>query len=400
MNDKFYTDKLFQKLLDNTLSNEEYEELMTIINNSDSSSIFNNSLYKHWEDINTRSVSKEKLPDSKTSFKNILNQIEQGAPTKNKETKFYAPLIKQWFGIAATLLFLVGIFSIILKDTTSDQVSIPSTPIPTSGLITLQLDNGSVETITDTNESTIRTAKGTVVGTQNGSSLHYLNNSVAEELIYNTLHIPFGKKFELLLSDGTKVTLNAGSSLKYPVQFLSGHTRKVFLKGEAFFDVAKDAKHPFIVNANDLNIQVLGTEFNLSYFPEDEEISTVLVEGSVELYKDGADKNKNTVTQLQPGQKASWNPLKNSMQVKAVDVSLYTSWMHGELICKAMPFSKLRTKLERHFNIRIENNNEALDKQIYTATFKGESLEDILEAFKEDFPFKYSREGDTITITN
>lgn len=228
--------------------------------------------------------------------------------------------------------------------------------------------------------------------------MDYKGSKTHKKLVYNTLNIPFGKQFELLLSDGTQVTLNSGSSLRYPVNFITGKDRKVFLKGEAFFDVAKDASHPFIVNADQINIRVLGTQFNLSFYPEDEDISTVLVEGSVALYKEGADMKKNTSTQLVPGQQAAFNKSKNEMSVNEVDTHNHTAWKDGYLLFKASPFYRIRSKLERHFNISIEDKTQLLHNQVYTATFRNETIEEILEAFKEDTPFQYKREGSKITI--
>src|SRR5690606_36367432 len=118
----------------------------------------------------------------------------------------------------------------------------------------------------------------------------------SDKLAYNTLKIPFGKKFRLQLSDGTMVHINSGSTLKYPIKFIAGENRQVYLDGEAFFDVAKDKKHPFIVNADNLNVRVLGTHFNVSNYPEDAVTDVVLVEGSVGMYRSNEefDASKNT----------------------------------------------------------------------------------------------------------
>ena len=262
----------------------------------------------------------------------------------------------------------------------------------------MQLDNGTIETISENGERKITTTNGNLVASQQGNTLQYTAAEDQNKLVYNTLNIPFGRQFDLVLSDGTKVKLNSGSSIKYPVRFLKGQDRKVFLKGEAYFDVTTDKAHPFIVNADEMNIRVLGTQFNLSFYPEDEDISTVLVEGAVVLYKEGADINTNTSSQLVPGQMAEWNKINNTMTVKEVDTNIYTAWKDGYLLFKASPFYSIRSKLERHFNITIEDRSGRLANQIYTATFRNETIEEILEAFKEDTHFEYIHEGSKIII--
>src|SRR5690606_25698590 len=128
--------------------------------------------------------------------------------------------------------------------------------------------------------------------------------------------IPKGKKFQIQLSDGTLVHLNAGSSLRYPVDFLSEGPRQVFLSGEAYFDVAKNASNPFIVNVDDLEVRVLGTQFNVSAYSEDEYIDVVLVEGSVNLNKKEGD-----MVELSPGQKGSYKQNSDSITVNEVNAS-------------------------------------------------------------------------------
>ena len=122
-------------------------------------------------------------------------------------------------------------------------------------------------------------------------------------MVYNTLKIPYGKKFEVQLSDGTIVHLNAGTSLRYPVQFVKNQSRQVYLTGEAFFEVSKDKAHPFTVNTQEVNVEVLGTKFNVNSYTEDVSTDVVLVEGKVSLYKDK--KTAENQVYLTPGLKGS-----------------------------------------------------------------------------------------------
>ena len=193
--------------------------------------------------------------------------------------------------------------------------------------------------------------------------------------------------------------LNAGSYIKYPVKFLKGQKRKVFLEGEAYFDVAKDKLHPFIVSIKDFNVKVLGTQFNLSFYPEDVAITTVLVEGSVKLYEENKKNISGSSTILLPNHKATWNLLKKEILLEKVDVNEYISWKNDEIVFTNLSFKQILIKLERSFNISIENEYKFLGNQLFSASFdKKDSIEDILKAFYENTPFKYKIENKKIII--
>ncbi|MFD0990063.1 FecR family protein [Mariniflexile jejuense] len=262
--------------------------------------------------------------------------------------------------------------------------------------ITLQLENGTIKVINEDGSSQVKDAKGNIIGTQNGTQIVYGNDSSEEKLTYNTLTVPYGKRFEIALSDGTTVHLNAGTSLKYPVKFLKDQNRQVFLKGEAFFKVAKDTKHPFVVNSDALNVQVLGTQFNVSSYPEDTETDVVLVEGSVNLY---TTKNKDNNVLLKPGFKGSYNKnTSNNITTNPVITSIYTSWVNGELVFRNITFDNILKKMERQYNVEITNNNTVLTNEKFNASFRNEPIEKILDYFKITYNVNYSINQNKILI--
>jgi len=209
-----------------------------------------------------------------------------------------------------------------------------------------------------------------------------------EKLVYNELKVPYGKKFELLLSDGTQVNLNSGSSLRYPVKFIKGQERKVFLYGEAFFDVTKNTKNSFVVNVDDLNVMVYGTKFNVSSFEEDKDINTVLIEGSIGLYN--SDSNKENISILEPGDLGAWDKNKKEISINKVDTRIYTSWIEGKLIFRKTPFKVICKKLERKYNVTIESNNNDLNNKLYNAVFEMETIEEVLTSFQKNYKLDYS----------
>jgi hypothetical protein len=165
------------------------------------------------------------------------------------------------------------------------------------------------------------------------------------------LTIPFGKTSVVLLADGSKVYLNAGSRLVYPETF-TNDKREVFLSGEAFFEVQKDSKHPFIVATTDINIEVKGTKFNLSAYASDTSYETVLTEGKVRI-RQNRQGIFDDITDLEPNQIASFDRADRSIEVKKVDVENYVLWKDGMFKFESSDFSQVAIKLERFYNVRF-----------------------------------------------
>ena len=205
---------------------------------------------------------------------------------------------------------------------------------------------------------TLKNAKSTVRYQPNGKLVvnndtisSDLSKSVAENSM-NQLIIPYGKTSEVILSDGTKVFLNAGSRLVFPENF-KGKTREVFLIGEAYFDVKHDQNHPFIVQLSDLRVKVLGTKFNISAYAADNVIETVLAEGKVAMERNNAGLFERA-TELVPDQMASFDRTTKETNVKAVNVNNYTLWTKGLLQFENTDLNRITKRLERYYNIKIE----------------------------------------------
>lgn len=267
--------------------------------------------------------------------------------------------------------------------------------------VTIRLEDGSVQTIDLNKSSQIVSSNGKVVGYQNGKELVYASED-SEELVYNELFVPYGKRFDLVLSDGTKVYLNAGTSLRYPVNFKKKEAREVFLKeGEAYFEVTEDKSRPFIVNAPDLDVEVLGTRFNVMAYPEDESTDIVLVEGSVRMKPDLDINDRNNVI-LTPGTKGSWNNTANAIHTEMVNTDLYIAWIRGNLVFRRTPFNTIIKRLERHYNLTIINNSEGLsdNSRTFNTTIEldRESIEDVLNYFKEIHNIEYSVINNNVII--
>ncbi|SHF49705.1 FecR protein [Arenibacter palladensis] len=331
--------------------------------------------------------------DQEVAYKDFLEQIKLRA-INVKESK--AGGIRTIWKYAAIFTGIVGLGVALtfLSRSNSEQENITIA----NEEVNLHLGNGKLEIIKETGSTNILDSEGNVIAVQTGDKIKYSAVHKPEETHYNELSVPYGKKFELELSDGTIVYINAGSVLKYPTSFITGNNREVSLKGEAFFKVAEDKEHPFIVNSGSVNVRVLGTEFNVSAYGEDMENNTVLVSGSVQLYDSLSVDTKTTQVKLVPGERGTWSKEQHNFKTDMVDTAIYTSWVQGKLIFRNMPFKQIRRQLERRYNVTIVNTDTSLDNNTFSANFEEESIEEILEIFDRTYGIEYSIKDNTIII--
>jgi len=192
------------------------------------------------------------------------------------------------------------------------------------------------------------------------------------EIKYNTLVTPKSKVFIVILADGTKVWLNASSAIKYPTQFAS-EIRNVYLSGEAYFEVAKDASKPFIVSTKDMTIQALGTSFNVMAYPNDNVVETTLVHGGVSV------KTSNNNLILEPGNQARFNKKTENLQKRPINVELYTSWKDGKYIFDYEDLETVMTKISRWYNVNVYCSNKDAKKIHFSGTlFKYNTIRQTL----------------------
>ena len=325
---------------------------------------------------------------------NLLKRILQTIKLEksNKKSIFKLYQIKAVAAILIGVLFSSSIYFLINNQ---DKNEIPE------NAITLKLEDGTIKEVKENGVNAFLNKKGLVIGKQEGNRLLYKEEQEQplEKLSYNTLTVPYGKRFEIELSDGTIAYLNSGSALKYPTQFIKNTKRQIFVTGEVFLNVAKDALCPFVVNANHLNITVLGTKFNVNAYPEDSTSEVVLVEGSVALQVNNNQASTSNVI-LKPGYKAICNKNDDKIYVKEVVTDVYTSWITGELVFRNMTFENIIKKLERHYNLQIINKTTNINKTVFNASFGDESIEVILKSLKDNYGIAYSINDNVIIINN
>lgn len=228
------------------------------------------------------------------------------------------------------------------------------------------------------------------------------DTSKDDKVVYNTILVPYGKRTELVLSDGTKVWLNSGSRFVYPAAFKSGE-REVYLEGEAIFEVTHNAEKPFKVHSESQEITVLGTVFNVSNYLDDNSSKTVLKSGSVAIkYLDDSLPESENHLRIVPGTLANYDKNAGKVASEKVNVDHYFSWREGVLIFKNDDLQTIMRRLARYYNIRIDITDEALAK----GTFSGyldlkEDVEKVIGIIKETTDFEYEKVSNSeITITN
>ncbi|MGB5821147.1 MAG: FecR domain-containing protein [Saonia sp.] len=372
---------IVHKFLSNTATTEEIEFLTKWVNNNKAS--FQEEIKLHH--LLTGLFEEEKAESLKRDF---LDNFEQFEIKERRSRRFnilkYAAV---FMGIitVGTLFYLGGSAD---KDLPQKQ-------------ITITLGDGSTKEILEAKTSGVVSSSGTYVAEQKGSKITYKKKSRktlknSGPLVYNTLEVPYGKKFQIVLSDGTEVYLNSGSSLTYPVAFYDEGPRNVVLRGEAYFTVKADSLRPFSVDAGLLDTRVLGTEFNISNYADDQYTKVVLVEGSVSVNK-GRNPDRQTIV-LKPHQMASYSLSEVNLAVSDVDVSSHIAWKDGILLFKNEDFYRITKKLERHYNIKIDINDVEVGKELYTGRFKTETIDEILRAFQRIKEFEYSSDEDKIEI--
>ena len=389
MNENSEIQKLLHKFILNQCTTEEINEVVEYYRNNKLTSDFPSV-----EDINLLSDAIPEMDEATVEkiFSNVL-----GSAKEIEQTEIITPRspYRKYMAIAASILVLVSIGISYKNEFFNPKRDII---INNSNEITLQLENGEIQVISAEKKSQIADADGNVVGNQNGNKIVYDTETTIDKLVYNTIKIPYGKRFELQLSDGTIVHLNSGTTLKYPVKFIASENRQVFLDGEAFFDVAKDKTHPFVVNADNLNIRVLGTHFNVSNYPEDKLTDVVLVEGSVGLYTANEKFNAQKNTILKPGFKGSFSKIDHQIKTKAVITDVYTAWIKGGLTFRDMTFKDISKKLERHYNVTIVNQNTKLSDEKFNASFGDEPIAKVLSYFNEIHGIHYTLKNNEVLI--
>lgn len=215
--------------------------------------------------------------------------------------------------------------------------------------------------------------------------------------VYYTSLAPKGSVSEMYLPDGTHIFLNSGSELKYSVDGTKGR-REVFLNGEAWFEVAKMKKKPFLVHTPLYDVKVTGTTFNIKAYKDENEVATTLEQGSVEVISSpNLQLGKEIV--MAPGEQLVYNKSCNTVRIQQVNTKWYTSWKDNKLVFINMSVKDLRVLLERKYGVDIEIEDQGILKYHYDGTLKDETILEVLDIIKHTLPIEYKVVGQKIVIS-
>ena len=261
----------------------------------------------------------------------------------------------------------------------------------------LVLNNGENIDLDKQEVATLKEADGTTINKVK-DELNYVGNQSekSKTILQNTLVIPRGGEYSLVLSDGTKVFLNSMSKLVFPVRF-SGDKREVTLEGEAYFEVHKDKQHPFVVSVNGMQINVLGTKFNVNAYQDDQNIYTTLVEGKVRINSENQQEKE---WLLEPDQQAVFDKSDARVKIKNVDAKQFMQWTTGTYTFTDQSLDEIMKSLSRWYDFKYSFNDESLKSLRFEGGLnKYESIEPILDIITRSDKVKYKVEGKEIIFT-
>ncbi|WPV01468.1 DUF4974 domain-containing protein [Mucilaginibacter sp. cycad4] len=310
----------------------------------------------------------------------------------------------KWIWAAASLVaiaVLAGLlFMPVKKDNATGIVAknTKTTILPGSNKAYLTLANGDKIVLDDAKDGQLMAGAGVKVSKAANGVVVYKFDKKLDEQRYqdvpeiNTITTPRGGQYQVILEDGTKVQLNAASYIRFP-EFFTGASREIELNGEAYFEVAKDKAHPFIVKANGTRVQVLGTHFNINAYSDNSDITTTLLEGSVKMSKGEA------AVMLLPGQQGTVNQNGSLITVSQADVEANMAWINGFFIFHDQSIVNIMKQVSRWYDVDVEYQDSQVRENEFGGTIsKYKDIKELLDNIKLTGSIHYKIEGRRVII--
>ena len=323
---------------------------------------------------------------------NVLKRVKRG---RGRQIGF-----RYWWKYAALFILPLGVALVLWQGMKNEPVEVhrqfSAVSRPGGERAILKLYNGKTVVLDSTMKSSLIAHEANVrIEMDSNHLLRYSSHDsieMANDNKNNELIIPKGGEYQVVLADGTKVWLNSASRLIYPQSFM-GKERRVVLSGEAFFDVTHDAERPFVVETSRMNVKVLGTRFNVNDYDDNEEVSTTLVNGSVEIIS-----GDQQAFRLVPGEQAYGK--ENELEKREVNVRLYTSWIDGKFLFNNTELEEIAKQISRWYDVEIFFSSESVKKVRFTgAIVKFKPLEDLVRMIESTSQVRFSVKGRTIVIS-
>lgn len=355
------------------------------------SSVKNRELYEQ--------LQKGELLDQKLIDYNMINRAgdcEKFIATRRKRNRLS---IRTFARYAAILLLPLGIaIAILLWESKPEPViSIAEVIKPGGHKAILTTGSGERVLLSDSTLAPLREQNGMIVNVQNNKVFYEAHQDtlvMETQPIFNTLQVPRGGEYFLTLSDGTQVWLNAESEIRYPIQFTGGK-RVVYLEGEAFFTVTPDKEKPFVVVSPKASVSVLGTEFNLRAYADEEDVQTTLVSGSVIMQ---SEKYKQQI-KLVPGEQGTLDIKTGNLRKQEVDTYLYSAWKDGRFVFRNTRLEDLFNILSRWYDLHVFYlNTEVKDIRFTGDINKTEDFKSILKIIENNERVTFNVNQRTVSV--
>lgn len=383
-------EELYLKWVNKTATPQEKAALIELLESGASKEQLTPLIDKIWDDL--RDDHDFSLSDKQQLANNILKQWPaEPVVTGRTPVRFF-----RWgWAVAATILLLTGTVFVwkllVQKDThtvkDAGQIAVHTEVIQPGS-------NGAILTLADGRQIVLDSAANGVISKQGGAEVSLQNNQivykageepVAENtMAYNTMKTPKGRQFQLVLPDGSKVWLNAASSIRYPVAF-NNKERRVEISGEAYFEVAHDKTKPFIVQTKNQAVQALGTSFNVNAYEDETIEKTTLIEGSVKvssITNDQSVPHHPLSTILNPGQQAKIDNNKQLLSVANNQSEAAIAWKNGYFNLENIPFDQVMKQLERWYDIQVVYENGVPDLHFVGGLSRNVTLAALIRALQ------------------
>ncbi|WP_127133235.1 FecR family protein [Pseudoflavitalea rhizosphaerae] len=388
--------RLLDKYLAQTITAEEQQEFFALIQSRD-----------HMPEL--ESVVAEALEDASfdVAEEPVLREIIFERILQQRETPVRRIPIYRRFGWAAAILVLLGgtVYFYVSshnqnKTVIADQQRNNKSIQPGSNKARLTLSDGTVITLDSAASGAIaQQGNASVIKLPNGEIRYDVNGKPTGKPMMNTMTTPNGGQYNLVLPDGSRIWLNAASSVTYPAAF-TGNDRQIKISGEVYMEIAKDKSRPFMVNVDGRStVEVLGTSFNINSYPNEGKIKTTLIEGAVRvssLEKDGRRTGQGVM--LQPAQQAVDPGGSEKISVQPANIQHVLAWKNGFINFESVSFEEIIRQIERWYNIDIQIEGTMPGVKIGGRMDRGVQLSDLM-AFLNNFDIRTRLEGRKLILS-
>jgi len=394
MNKSF--DELYTGYLKNSLTEEELRRFLEIIRNKSNEQELKDKISELLNDTSGPNLS------DKNRGEFIFNNIMLLAKTREKKTKEEDEKSKpriisfRKIAIAASIIGLIAsgthLVMYVLKKERNKIAShnFKNDAAPGSNKATLTLADGSSIILDDARDGAISQQGGAKV-IKLGGKVFYRTTGSTSEIEYNTITTPRGGQYQVELPDGSRVWINAASSLRFPTSF-SGKERRVEIDGEAYFEVAKNKSMPFIVQVKDAEVQVLGTHFDVMAYDEEGYVNTTLLEGSVKFVSGGK------ISLLKPGQQSQLSRDGQMKLISDVDIDKVMAWKNGLFVFDNSDLESVMRQLSRWYDIDVIYRTRNAATSFVGEIPRTSKLSDVLKVFELTSKLRFEIEGKKLIV--